>query len=88
MALYLSQIYGKEIVTYDGKKIGRVGDVIIESESGRIVKLALQPIANTSAAIEILKRHSINYEDVLEVGDIVIVQRGPVTVTESQKFKQ
>lgn len=85
MALYLSQMYGKEIVTYNGKKIGRVGDVVIESESGRIVKLALQTITNTSAAPEILKKHSINYEEVLEVGDVVIVQRGPVTVTESQK---
>lgn len=88
MALYLSQLYGKEIVTYSGKKIGRVGDVILDTESGRVVKLALQPIGNTAAAPEILKRYSINYEDVLEVGDIIIVQRGPVPVTQSQSFKQ
>lgn len=87
MALYLSQLYGKEIVTYSGKKLGRAGDVIIDSEAGRVVKLSLQQIANTSAAPEILKRFSINYEDVLEVGDVVIVQRGPATLSESPSFK-
>jgi len=87
MALYLSQLYGKEIVTYSGKKLGRVGDVIIDSEAGKVVKLCLQQITNTSAAPEILKRFSINYEDVLEVGDVVIVQRGPATLTESPSFK-
>ncbi len=87
MALYLSQLYGKEIITYSGKKLGRVGDVIIDSEAGKIVKLSLQQIVNTTAAPEILKKFSINYEDVLEVGDVVVVQRGPATLTESPSFK-
>jgi len=87
MALYLSQLYGKEIITYNGKKLGRVGDVIIDSEAGKIVKLSLQQIVNTTAAPEILKKFSINYEDVLEVGDVVVVQRGPATLTESPSFK-
>ncbi len=87
MALYLSQLYGKEIITYSGKRLGRVGDVIIDSEAGKIVKLSLQQIVNTTAAPEILKKFSINYEDVLEVGDVVVVQRGPATLTESPSFK-
>ncbi|MDI6730781.1 MAG: PRC-barrel domain-containing protein [Candidatus Altarchaeum sp.] len=87
MAIYLSQLYGKEIITYSGKKLGRVGDVIIDSEAGKIVKLSLQQIVNTTAAPEILKKFSINYEDVLEVGDVVVVQRGPATLTESPSFK-
>ncbi len=87
MALYLSQLYGKEIITYSGKKLGRVGDVIIDSEAGKIVKLSLQQIVNTTAAPEILKKFSINYEDVLEVGDVVVVQRGPATLTESPSFR-
>ncbi|CEG13070.1 conserved hypothetical protein [groundwater metagenome] len=87
MTLYLSQLYGKEIITYSGKKLGRVGDVIIDSEAGKIVKLSLQQIVNTTAAPEILKKFSINYEDVLEVGDVVVVQRGPATLTESPSFR-
>lgn len=88
MALYLSQLYGKEIITYiGGKKLGRVGDVIIDSESGRVVKLCLQKIMDAKVAPEILKKYTINYEDVLEVGDVIVVQRGPVALSESPRFK-
>jgi len=88
MALFLSQLYGKEVVTYSGNKIGRVGDVIVDTEAGRCIKICLQPINNNASAPEILKRFSINFDDVLEIGDVVIVQRGPLPVTPSRSFKQ
>lgn len=87
MAINVSKLHGMSIYTNKGVYVGKVEDVIINVEKGEIFKLALKRLSSSAEAEEILKSNSVNYEDVLEVGDVIVVQRGPVAVEESTKVK-
>jgi len=83
----ISQLHGKDVFTHKGQYVGKVADVLINTESGRIIKLALKPLLNDKVAMEVLQVASINYEDVLDIGDAIIVQRGITQTPASQKAK-
>lgn len=74
--VYISQLHGKDIFTHKGQYVGKVADILIDTVEGKIIKLALKPLINDKVAMEVLQSASINYEDVLDVGDAIIVQRG------------
>jgi len=85
MTINVSKLHGMDIYTNKGIYVGKVGDVIIDTEKGEVTKLSLKPISNPKDAEEVLKSASVNFEDVLEIGDVIVVQRGPVVVKESPK---
>jgi len=85
MTINVSKLHGMDIYTNKGVYVGKVGDVIIDTEKGEVTKLSLKPISNPKDAEEVLKSASVNFEDVLEIGDVIVVQRGPVVVKESPK---
>lgn len=87
MAINVSKLHGMDIYTNKGVYVGKVGDVIIDVEKGEVVKLALKQLSSSTDAEEVLKSGSVNYEDVLELGDVIVVQRGPVAVKESPKVR-
>lgn len=85
MTINVSKLHGMDIYTNKGVYVGKVGDVIIDAERGEVTKLALRPMSNSKDAEETLKNATVNFEDVLEIGDVIVVQRGPVVVKESPK---
>ena len=79
----ISDLYGLDI--YDagsGKYVGKVNDVILNLETGNIVRLTTEPLRAVSKqqAKVVLRDKSILYKNVVTVGDVVLVSRGGVTV--------
>ncbi|MFH1403878.1 MAG: PRC-barrel domain-containing protein [Candidatus Altiarchaeota archaeon] len=81
MSKRLSELYGMDIYTTKGQFVGRVQDVILNLEKGEIMRLSLQSFKGSSPSGEevrrILRDESIPYEEVAEVGDIILVHKIP-----------
>ena len=79
MSKRLSEFYGMDLYTQKGMYVGKVEDVILNLEKGEIMRLSLKSFKgstfNGDDVKRILQSESIAYDDVLEVGDIVLVQR-------------
>ncbi len=89
----LSELYGMDIYTEDARYLGKVNDVIINLETGKIVRLTTEPLRAVSkdAAKKILKEKSVLYKYVKSVGDIVLVgktPREPISGEEVEAAKQ
>jgi len=78
MSIKISELYGTEIYTGKAKHVGKVEDIILNLQKGEIMRITLAPLKSgflsKSKVEEILKENSISYQDVEEVGDIVIVK--------------
>ncbi len=79
MVMNLSELYGMDIYTEDARYLGKVNDVIINIETGKIVRLTTEPLRAVSKdeAKRILKEKSVLYKYVKSVGDIVLVGKTP-----------
>ena len=90
MSKRLSELYGATIYTNKGQYIGRVEDVIVNVEKGEVMCLCLKSFKSMRAGGDEIKRvlreESVSYEDVLEVGDIIIVNKAPTPA--SKKITQ
>lgn len=67
-----------EIYTSKAKHIGKVEDIILNLQKGEIMRITLSPLKSgllsKSKVEEILKENSIGYQDVEQVGDIILVK--------------
>ncbi len=74
--IWISDLYGKEIITNTGRKIGHIEDVIIDFENGSVASMLLvksdQIIRSENTARELAK-NSVKYERVRSVDQTVIV---------------
>ncbi len=81
MSKRLSDFYGMNIYTRKATYIGKVEDVILNLEKGEVMRLSLKPFRGNMAqgddVKKILQQESVSYADVLDVGDIVIVNKAP-----------
>lgn len=84
---HISELYGIDIYTDDGKYIGKANDVILNLEKGNIVRVTTEPLRFVSKdrAKNILKEKSILYKNVKSVGDIMIVSKGRVSEPSSEE---
>jgi sporulation protein YlmC with PRC-barrel domain len=75
--MQLSDLYGMDIYTDDGKYLGQVHSVILDLEEGKISRIMLVPIEKISGAQaeRLIKQYSIMYEKVRSVEDVVIVSK-------------
>ncbi|MEM4158855.1 MAG: PRC-barrel domain-containing protein, partial [Candidatus Anstonellaceae archaeon] len=75
MGIRVSKIYGMDIYTDSGKYLGRVQDILIDMEQGKIIRLTMEPLANISKeeAKRILREKSVLYTSVKNVEDVVVV---------------
>ena len=75
MSVKVSKIYGMDIYTDGGKFLGRVQDILIDLEQGKIVRVVMEPLANVSKeeAKRILKEKSVLYSSVKSVEDVIMV---------------
>lgn len=78
MSVKISELYGTEIYTAKAKHLGKIEDIILNLQKGEIMRITLAPLKSgflsKSKVEEILKENSIGYQDVEEVGDIVLVK--------------
>ncbi|MFN3909854.1 MAG: PRC-barrel domain-containing protein [Candidatus Anstonellaceae archaeon] len=75
MGIKVSRIYGMDIYTDAGKYLGRVQDILIDLEQGKIIRLSMEPLINISKdeAKRILRERSVLYSSVKNVEDVVVV---------------
>lgn len=70
-----------EIYTEKAQHIGRVEDVILNLENGEIMRLSLRSFKGGALPADEVKRvlqsESIGYNEVKEVGDIIIIEKAP-----------
>jgi len=71
----VSKVYGMDIYTDAGKFLGRVQDVLIDLEQGKVIRLVMEPLSNISRdeAKRILRERSVLYSSVKNIGDVVVV---------------
>jgi sporulation protein YlmC with PRC-barrel domain len=93
MVMDLSELYGMDIYTEDARYLGKVNDVIINIETGKIVRLTTEPLKAVSkdTAKKILKEKSVLYKYVKSVGDIILIGKTPrekITTEEVEEATQ
>jgi sporulation protein YlmC with PRC-barrel domain len=73
--MHISELYGLDIYGENARYVGKVNDVILNLETGKIVRLTTEPLRSVSKekAKEVLKEKSVLYRSVAAVGDIVIL---------------
>jgi sporulation protein YlmC with PRC-barrel domain len=83
MGKRLSELYGMDIYTQKAQYVGRVEDVILNVDKGEVMRLCLQSFKGGGLSREdvnrVLQDDSIGYDDVMEVGDIILIQKGPTS---------
>ena len=82
MGTRLSELYGMDIYTSKAQYVGKVEDVILNVDKGEVMRLCLQSFRGSGLTRDdvnrVLQDESISYDDVVEVGDIIIVSKAPV----------
>lgn len=75
MTVRLSKMYGMDIFSGEAGYMGKVNDLILNMESGEIVRLTTVPLRNImqSNAKEVLQKNSVLFKRVKSVKDIVLI---------------
>ncbi len=75
MAITISELYGKKIISGTGHWIGEVGEVVIDVENGTVSHLLLGKIDATKARemVRELFKNSVEYKRVKKVTDTILV---------------
>ncbi len=76
MGILLSELYGKQIITNEGKKIGLVEDVILDFEKGSVANLLLikaENLVRSTNTAAMLARNSVKYERIKSISETIIV---------------
>jgi sporulation protein YlmC with PRC-barrel domain len=77
------QLAGKRIITTDGEELGRILDLYINELSGKIEGVLVEPNPDSILASKIgsdAGEVSIPYSAVLDVKDVMVVDRRGLTV--------
>jgi sporulation protein YlmC with PRC-barrel domain len=77
MALKISKLYNMKVYDSEGTFIGNIHDVILNMESGEVIRVTLEPLkpASKEDATKTLKEKSVLYKNVKSVKEIMIVSR-------------
>lgn len=74
--MLLSELYGKEIISNTGRKIGTVEDLVIDFEKGAIASMLLvkseELVRSERTSVEFIK-NSVRYDRVKSVDQTIIV---------------
>ncbi len=89
MTTRLSKLFGMDIVTVNGEHKGKVFDLVINLEKGRIETITTEPLkARTKQeAKKIISEKSIPYNRVIAAKDFLVVGNSPRTVEEESEEK-
>ncbi|MCX6801472.1 MAG: PRC-barrel domain-containing protein [Candidatus Diapherotrites archaeon] len=81
MSMRLSKLFGMDVYDADGGYKGKVYDIIIDLEKGRLEKITTEPlkVKSKAEAKKILSEKSISYRTVKSAKDIIVVDgRAPI----------
>jgi len=76
MTMLISDLYGKQIITNSGKKIGYVEDIVLDFESKSVANLLLTKMDNlvrSQNTSVLLAKNSVKYSRVKSVAESIIV---------------
>ncbi len=75
MTIRLSELFGMDIYTLDSQRKGKVFDLVINLEKGRIETITTEPLKARSKAEakKIISEKSIPYSRVISAKDIVLI---------------
>ena len=84
MSIRLSDLFGKDIFTVDGERKGKVFDLVINLEKGRLETITTEPlkVKSKQEARKIISEKSIPYKKVVSAKDIVVVNMAAKTTDE------
>src|SRR3989338_5951617 len=84
MSSLLSKLFGMDIYTVEGEYKGKVFDLIINLEKGRIETITTEPlkVRSKQEAKKIISEKSIPFRNVKSTKDIIIVGTGKVAEPE------
>lgn len=87
MTTRLSKLFGMDIYTGDAEYKGKVFDVIINLEKGRLETITTEPLKAKSKqeAKKIISEKSIPYKNVRSAKDIIIVGNKPSVAVEPER---
>ena len=87
MTVRLSKLFGMDIYTVDAEYKGKVFDVIINLEKGKLETITTEALKARSKqeAKKIISEKSIPYKNVKSAKDIVIVGGKPAPAAEPEK---
>jgi sporulation protein YlmC with PRC-barrel domain len=77
VTILLSELYGRRILTADGRFLGKIEEVILNFEDKEVSHLLLQKITDferSSDVREMIAKNSVLYKRVMNFGDTVIVK--------------
>ena len=79
MTIRLSELFGMDIYTLDGERKGKVFDLVINLEKGRIETITTEALKARSKqeAKKIINEKSIPYKNVRSAKDILVVGGSP-----------
>ncbi|MFH0986798.1 MAG: PRC-barrel domain-containing protein [Candidatus Micrarchaeota archaeon] len=77
MTFHVSRMYGLSIYDTDGEFLGKAYDLILNMETGEVVRITTEPLRSMNASKEeltrTLQKKSILYKRVRSVKDIIVV---------------
>ena len=74
--MMLSELYGKQIITNDGRKLGFVEEIVLNVEDWEVSDLLLVKIddlAKAKPSASYLSKNSVSYKTVKNVSQTIIV---------------
>ena len=80
MAMLISELYGKQIITNTGQRVGMVEDIILDFEEGSVSSLLLTKMENLvrgQITPGNLNMNSVKYKRVKNVAESIIVGTEP-----------
>ena len=83
------QLAGKRVITTDGEELGRVIDLDVNELSGKLVSVLLEPNPESSMAARARSSGgvvSIPYSAVLDVKDVMVVDRRNLASAEAEQL--
>ena len=90
MSVRLSKLFGMDIYTDDAEYKGKVFDLVINLEKGKIETITTEPlkVKSKQEAKKIIKEKSVPYKNVKSAKDIIIVRTGRVSEPEEESKPQ
>ncbi len=85
----ISEIYRMDIYSDNGQYLGEVQDVILDLEKGEVSRLLMSPWKNLKSDVKsALKKKSILYKNVKNVGDVVLVGSASQSANDATREEQ
>jgi sporulation protein YlmC with PRC-barrel domain len=76
MGILISELYGKQIITTTGKKLGLVEDIIVDVEEGGVSNLLMTKTDNLIRSKDtrgIFAKSNVKFDKVKNISEVVVV---------------